>query len=87
MLPSVRANRRAIELWGRAPSLNDRAQRFCACFRVDGRCAGDVLRAAFDKPLPITYAGRIGGEEELLDELVDRGAGPHHLDFGVEVGP
>ena len=31
----VRVNRRAIELWGRAPRLADPAQRFCGCFHVE----------------------------------------------------
>jgi two-component sensor histidine kinase/PAS domain-containing protein len=31
----VRVNRRAIELWGRAPRLFDPAQRFCGSFRVE----------------------------------------------------
>ena len=29
----VRVNQRAIELWGRAPRLQDPAQRFCGSFR------------------------------------------------------
>jgi PAS domain S-box-containing protein len=31
----VRVNRRAVELWGRAPRLYDPAQLFCGCFRVE----------------------------------------------------
>jgi two-component sensor histidine kinase/PAS domain-containing protein len=31
----LRVNRRAIELWGRAPRLLDPSQRFCGCFRVE----------------------------------------------------
>jgi PAS domain S-box-containing protein len=31
----IRVNRRAIELWGCAPRLRDRAQRFCGSFRVE----------------------------------------------------
>jgi PAS domain S-box-containing protein len=31
----LRVNRRAIELWGRAPRLLDPAQRFCGSFRVE----------------------------------------------------
>jgi two-component sensor histidine kinase/PAS domain-containing protein len=31
----LRVNRRAIELWGRAPKLLDPAQRFCGSFRVE----------------------------------------------------
>jgi PAS domain S-box-containing protein len=31
----IRVNRRAIELWGRAPRLLDPAQRFCGSFRVE----------------------------------------------------
>jgi two-component sensor histidine kinase len=31
----VRVNRRAVQLWGRAPRLFDPAQRFCGCFRVE----------------------------------------------------
>src|SRR5689334_15326988 len=38
----IRVNRRAIELWGRAPRLRDKAQRFCGCFRVEG-LEGDVI--------------------------------------------
>lgn len=32
----LRVNRRAVELWGRAPRLLDPTQRFCGCFRVEG---------------------------------------------------
>ena len=32
----LRVNRRASELWGRAPRLRDPAQRFCGSFRVEG---------------------------------------------------
>src|SRR3954466_10618834 len=38
----IRVNRRAIELWGRAPRLHDQAQRFCGSFRVES-LAGDVI--------------------------------------------
>ncbi len=31
----VRVNRRAIELWGRAPRMMDPTQRFCGCFHVE----------------------------------------------------
>jgi two-component sensor histidine kinase len=31
----LRVNRRAVELWARAPKLMDPAQRFCGCFRVE----------------------------------------------------
>lgn len=31
----VRVNRKAMELWGRAPRLHDAAERFCGAFRVE----------------------------------------------------
>jgi PAS domain-containing protein len=31
----LRVNRRAIELWGRAPMLLDPAQKFCGSFQVE----------------------------------------------------
>lgn len=31
----LRANLRAVELWGRSPRIQDWAQRFCGCFRVE----------------------------------------------------
>lgn len=34
-------NRRAVELWGREPALNDDGEKFCACYKVflpDGGC-------------------------------------------------
>ena len=38
----LRVNRRAIELWGRAPRLLDAAQRFCGSFRVES-LEGDFI--------------------------------------------
>jgi two-component sensor histidine kinase/PAS domain-containing protein len=38
----LRVNRRAIELWGRAPKLLDPAQRFCGSFRVES-LEGDFI--------------------------------------------
>ena len=38
----IRVNRRAIELWGRAPRLLDQAQRFCGSFRVES-LEGDFI--------------------------------------------
>ena len=38
----MRVNRRAIELWGRAPRLLDPAQRFCGSFRLES-LGGDVI--------------------------------------------
>jgi PAS domain S-box-containing protein len=38
----IRVNRRAIELWGRAPRLLDSTQRFCGCFRVES-LQGDFI--------------------------------------------
>jgi two-component sensor histidine kinase/PAS domain-containing protein len=38
----LRVNRRAIELWGRAPKLLDPAQRFCGAFRVES-LEGDFI--------------------------------------------
>ena len=38
----VRANRKAAELWGRAPRLLDPAQRFCGSFRLES-LAGDHI--------------------------------------------
>jgi PAS domain S-box-containing protein len=38
----IRVNRRAIELWGRAPRLHDKTQRFCGSFRVESM-AGDFI--------------------------------------------
>lgn len=38
----LRVNRRAIELWGRAPRLLDPAQRFCGCFRIES-LEGDFI--------------------------------------------
>ena len=38
----VRANRKAVELWGRSPRLFDPAQRFCGCFRVE-TLAGEFI--------------------------------------------
>jgi two-component sensor histidine kinase/PAS domain-containing protein len=38
----LRVNRRAVELWGRAPRLRDPAQRFCGSFRVES-LEGDFI--------------------------------------------
>jgi two-component sensor histidine kinase/PAS domain-containing protein len=38
----IRVNRRAVELWGRAPRLRDKAQRFCGSFRVES-LEGDFI--------------------------------------------
>jgi len=38
----IRVNQRAVELWGRAPRLRDRAQRFCGSFRVES-LEGDFI--------------------------------------------
>jgi two-component sensor histidine kinase len=38
----LRVNRRAIELWGRAPRLLDPAQRFCGTFRLES-LTGEVI--------------------------------------------
>jgi PAS domain-containing protein len=38
----IRVNRRAIELWGRAPRLRDQAQRFSGFFRLES-LQGDVI--------------------------------------------
>jgi PAS domain S-box-containing protein len=38
----IRANRKAMELWGQAPRLLDPAQRFCGCFRVES-LAGELI--------------------------------------------
>src|SRR6202046_4604445 len=38
----LRVNRRAIELWGRAPRLSDPTQRFCGTFRLES-LTGEVI--------------------------------------------
>jgi PAS domain S-box-containing protein len=38
----IRVNRRAMELWGQAPRLRDKAQRFCGSFRVES-LEGDFI--------------------------------------------
>jgi PAS domain S-box-containing protein len=38
----LRVNRRAIELWGRAPRLLDSSQRFCGSFRIES-LEGDLI--------------------------------------------
>ncbi|HEY3947593.1 sensor histidine kinase [Phenylobacterium sp.] len=52
----VRANRRAAELWGQSPRLNDPTQKFCGSFRVE------LLDGQFVPPdaTPMAHAVRTG---------------------------
>jgi PAS domain S-box-containing protein len=67
----VRANRKACELWGRAPRLNDSAQRFCGCYRVE------TLDGAYIPPeaTPMALAVREGLSFEAVEAWVENPSG------------
>jgi two-component sensor histidine kinase/PAS domain-containing protein len=62
----LRVNRRAVELWGRAPRLMDPGQRFCGCFRVES------LEGEFIPPeeTPMARAVRAGETFEGAEAVV-----------------
>jgi len=62
----IRINRRAVELWGRAPRLHDPAQRFCGSFRVES------LEGDFIPPdqTPMAHAVRAGESFEGVEAVV-----------------
>ncbi|HEY1425435.1 MAG TPA: HWE histidine kinase domain-containing protein [Caulobacteraceae bacterium] len=62
----VRVNRRAVQLWGRAPNLNDPEQSFRAAFRVES------LDGVFISPdqTPLARAVRFGERAENAETLV-----------------
>lgn len=88
----VRVNRRAIELWGRAPKLFDPAQTFCGSFRVE------TLTGEFIPPgeTPMARAVRSGESFEGVEAVVQNPDGkrwvarvnvaPLRDDDGVVVG-
>jgi len=67
----VRFNRRAIELWGRAPSLTDSAPRFCGSFRVES------LDGEFIPPdqTPMARAVLAGESFENVEAFVENADG------------
>jgi PAS domain S-box-containing protein len=62
----LRVNKRAIELWGRAPLLRDEAQRFCGSFRVES------LEGNYIPPdqTPMARSIRTGESFESADAIV-----------------
>jgi PAS domain S-box-containing protein len=62
----LRVNRRAVELWGRAPRLQDMTQRFCGSFRVES------LEGDFIPPdqTPMALAVRAGQSFEGVEAVV-----------------
>ena len=62
----LRVNRKAIQLWGRAPRLLDPAQRFCGCFRVES-LDGQFISA---DQTPMARAVRDGESFEGAEAMV-----------------
>ena len=62
----LRFNQKAVELWGRPPSVSDTGPRFCACFRVES------LAGAFIPPeqTPMAVAIREGVSFEHVEARV-----------------
>jgi two-component sensor histidine kinase/PAS domain-containing protein len=67
----IRVNRRAIELWGRAPRLRDRAQRFCGSFRVEN-LEGDFIPP---ESTPMARAVLTGDSFEGVEAVVHNADG------------
>jgi two-component sensor histidine kinase/PAS domain-containing protein len=62
----LRVNRRAIELWGRAPRLHDATQRFCGSFRVES-LDGDFIPLGETPMARAVLAGEsFGGVEAVV---------------------
>jgi len=88
----LRANRKAVELWGRAPRLRDPAQRFCGTFRVESL---DGVLIPPDQT-PMARAALYGERFDGVDAVVHNPDGrrwvarvhvvPLHDDDGTLVG-
>jgi len=67
----VRVNRKACELWGRSPRLNDSTQRFCGSYRVE------TLDGVYIPPesTPMAIAVREGRTFEGLEAWVENPSG------------
>jgi two-component sensor histidine kinase len=63
----LRVNRRAVELWGRAPKLMDSTQRFCGCHRLES-LDGDVIAP---HQTPIARAALFGERFDGVEAMVE----------------
>lgn len=77
-----RVNRRAIELWGRAPKLRDITERFCGSFRVESM-AGDFIPPG---DTPTARALMTGKSFEAVEAVVQNPDGKRWI-ASVNVAP
>jgi PAS domain S-box-containing protein len=63
----VRVNRKAAELWGRTPRLNDRAERFCGSFRVEDMDGRYIPPEARPMAIAVQQGRRFDGVEAWVE--------------------
>jgi two-component sensor histidine kinase/PAS domain-containing protein len=78
----LRVNRRAVELWGKAPKLLDSAQRFCGSFRVES-LDGDFIPPA---ETPMGRAVMAGESFQGVEAMVQNADGRRWV-ARVDVAP
>jgi len=62
----VRVNRKAVELWGRAPRLRDTAERFCGTFRLESLDHKSVPREATPMARAVLYGESFKAVEAIV---------------------
>lgn len=63
-------NERAVQLWGREPKLNDRADRFCGSFKLFATDGSPIPHDECWMALALKH-GKAGHEQEILVERPD----------------